>query len=150
MYSSITQLLVAIWTYAMLLQATFDQNQASQMHLDPHFLPCIWAASSVISSSLTHVSSYLMLASVVGVYSLPLLNRLRPKEHETPMTRVIGSCAILLILSSALPVLSRTLGNFYFLHFFFYVSKFGHFCDQFWNKAWQTMVYAEFYHGLRL
>ena len=55
--------------------------------------------------------SYLMLASVVGVFSLPLLNRLKPRKYETPMTHIIGVCALLLILSSALPVLSRTLGK---------------------------------------
>lgn len=52
-----------------------------------------------------------MASSVVGFYSLPLLRRLRPTRRDTPMTKVIGNCSILLILSSALPVLARALGT---------------------------------------
>lgn len=51
-----------------------------------------------------------MLTSVVGFYSLPLLNRLQPRYSDTPMTKVIGNCVVIVVLSSALPVLSRTLG----------------------------------------
>lgn len=53
---------------------------------------------------------YLWLASVVGFYSLPGFCRLQPKPRSANLTQVIGNCAILLILSSALPVISRTLG----------------------------------------
>ncbi|EDO49006.1 predicted protein [Nematostella vectensis] len=53
---------------------------------------------------------YLMLASLVGLYSVPWFVRLRPVPKDTPMTKVIANCIVLLILSSALPVLSRTLG----------------------------------------
>ncbi|KAK2145407.1 hypothetical protein LSH36_684g01000 [Paralvinella palmiformis] len=53
---------------------------------------------------------YLMLASVVGFYSLPFLQHLQPKCHDTPMPKVIGNCMVIVVLSSALPVLSRTLG----------------------------------------
>ncbi|CAN7939336.1 unnamed protein product, partial [Ixodes hexagonus] len=53
---------------------------------------------------------YLWLASVVGFYSLPGFCRLQPKPRSASLTQVIGNCAILLILSSALPVISRTLG----------------------------------------
>ncbi|XP_033098020.1 protein LMBR1L-like isoform X2 [Anneissia japonica] len=53
---------------------------------------------------------YLMLASVVGFYSVPWLHSLVPKHKETPMTKVIVNCIVLLILSSALPVVSRSLG----------------------------------------
>lgn len=53
---------------------------------------------------------YLWGASVVGLYTLPIFCRLRPKLKDTSMTQVIGNCAVLLILSSALPVLARTLG----------------------------------------
>ena len=52
-----------------------------------------------------------MLSSLVGFYSIPFLVRLTPKYHDTPMTKIIGNCVTLLILSSALPVLSRTLGK---------------------------------------
>lgn len=53
---------------------------------------------------------YLMIASLVGLYSVPWLARLRPLVRETTTTKVIANCIVLLILSSALPVLSRTLG----------------------------------------
>ncbi|XP_052212762.1 limb region 1 protein homolog [Dreissena polymorpha] len=53
---------------------------------------------------------YLMSASVVGFYSLPLFCRITPKYNNTSMISIILNCSVLLILSSALPVLSRTLG----------------------------------------
>ncbi|CAH1774245.1 unnamed protein product [Owenia fusiformis] len=53
---------------------------------------------------------YFMLASVVGFYSLPVFSRLRPLLHDTTITKIIGNCVVLLVLSSALPVLSRALG----------------------------------------
>lgn len=53
---------------------------------------------------------YLWLASIVGFYTLPLLSRLKPNLCDTSMTQIIGNSAVLLILSSALPVLARILG----------------------------------------
>ncbi|XP_077026904.1 protein LMBR1L isoform X1 [Tamandua tetradactyla] len=53
---------------------------------------------------------YLMVSSVVGFYSSPLFRGLRPRWHDTAMTQIIGNCICLLVLSSALPVFSRTLG----------------------------------------
>ncbi|XP_021574660.1 protein LMBR1L isoform X7 [Carlito syrichta] len=53
---------------------------------------------------------YLMVSSVVGFYSSPLFRSLRPRWHDTAMTQIIGNCVCLLVLSSALPVFSRTLG----------------------------------------
>lgn len=53
---------------------------------------------------------YLMIASLVGLYSVPYFARLRPVVRETATIKVIANCIVLLILSSALPVLSRTLG----------------------------------------
>ncbi|XP_044533202.1 protein LMBR1L isoform X1 [Gracilinanus agilis] len=53
---------------------------------------------------------YLMLSSVVGFYSSPLFRGLRPKRQDTAMTQIIGNCVCLLVLSSALPIFSRTLG----------------------------------------
>nr|XP_031363079.1 protein LMBR1L [Lonchura striata domestica] len=53
---------------------------------------------------------YLMLSSVVGFYSSPLFTRLLPERRDTPLTKIIGNCVSLLVLSSALPVFSRTLG----------------------------------------
>ncbi len=53
---------------------------------------------------------YFMLASIVGFYSLPFFRHLRPQRNDTPLTNIIGNCCVILILSSALPVLSRILG----------------------------------------
>lgn len=53
---------------------------------------------------------YLMISSVVGFYSLPLFTGLRPRTQDTTLTQIIGNCVSLLVLSSALPVFSRTLG----------------------------------------
>ncbi|EJW88100.1 hypothetical protein WUBG_00988 [Wuchereria bancrofti] len=53
---------------------------------------------------------YIMVAAMIGVYSVPLLRRIRPQLHKTSMTRVIANCTTVLVLSSALPVLARTLG----------------------------------------
>ncbi|XP_048874065.1 limb region 1 homolog-like protein [Brienomyrus brachyistius] len=53
---------------------------------------------------------YLMLSSVVGFYSSPLFTGLLPHAQDTTLTQIIGNCVSLLVLSSALPVFSRTLG----------------------------------------
>ncbi|XP_016886919.1 limb region 1 protein homolog [Cynoglossus semilaevis] len=53
---------------------------------------------------------YLMVSSVVGFYSLPVFEGLTPKKDDTTMTTIIGCCVSILVLSSALPVMSRTLG----------------------------------------
>ncbi|XP_057584538.1 protein LMBR1L-like isoform X2 [Hippopotamus amphibius kiboko] len=53
---------------------------------------------------------YLMVSSVVGFYSSPPFQGLRPRWRDTAMTQIIGNCVCFLVLSSALPVFSRTLG----------------------------------------
>ncbi|BFZ06446.1 hypothetical protein BsWGS_09485 [Bradybaena similaris] len=53
---------------------------------------------------------YLMVASVVGFYSLPYLRTLQPKRADTSMVKIISNCVVILLLSSALPILSKTLG----------------------------------------
>ncbi|XP_072349881.1 limb region 1 homolog-like protein isoform X3 [Scyliorhinus torazame] len=53
---------------------------------------------------------YLMVSSVVGFYSSPFFIKLAPRKQDTTMTKIIGNCVSLLVLSSALPVFSRTLG----------------------------------------
>ncbi|NXD17698.1 LMBRL protein, partial [Nothocercus nigrocapillus] len=53
---------------------------------------------------------YLMLCSIVGFYSSPLFTRLLPRRQDTPLPKIIGNCVSLLVLSSALPIFSRTLG----------------------------------------
>ncbi|XP_029313184.1 limb region 1 protein homolog isoform X1 [Cottoperca gobio] len=53
---------------------------------------------------------YLMVSSVVGFYSLRIFEGLTPRNDDTTMTTIIGCCVSILVLSSALPVMSRTLG----------------------------------------
>ncbi|XP_062335835.1 limb region 1 protein homolog [Osmerus eperlanus] len=53
---------------------------------------------------------YLMVSSVVGFYSLRVFQSLTPRKDDTTMTTIIGCCVSILVLSSALPVMSRTLG----------------------------------------
>ncbi|XP_042366152.1 limb region 1 protein homolog [Plectropomus leopardus] len=53
---------------------------------------------------------YLMVSSVVGFYSLRVFQGLTPRSDDTTMTTIIGCCVSILVLSSALPVMSRTLG----------------------------------------
>lgn len=54
--------------------------------------------------------SWFVASSLVGVYSVPLLRRLRPRRRKTSMTHVIFNCTLLLVLSSAVPVATNTLG----------------------------------------
>nr|BAE91671.1 unnamed protein product [Macaca fascicularis] len=51
-----------------------------------------------------------MVSSVVGFYSLRFFGNFTPKKDDTTMTKIIGNCVSILVLSSALPVMSRTLG----------------------------------------
>lgn len=53
---------------------------------------------------------YLLAASTVGLYTLPFLSGIRPTARNTPLTQLIVNCGLVLVLSSALPVLSRILG----------------------------------------
>ncbi|XP_078519386.1 limb region 1 protein homolog isoform X1 [Lissotriton helveticus] len=53
---------------------------------------------------------YLMVSSVVGFYSLSFFGCFTPRKDDTTMTKIIGNCVSILVLSSALPVMSRTLG----------------------------------------
>uniref|UniRef100_A0AAY5L137 Uncharacterized protein n=2 Tax=Esox lucius TaxID=8010 RepID=A0AAY5L137_ESOLU len=50
-----------------------------------------------------------MVSSVVGFYSLRVFEGLTPRKDDTTMTTIIGCCVSILVLSSALPVMSRTL-----------------------------------------
>jgi len=54
---------------------------------------------------------YLAATSAIGLYTLPGVKRVQPKLNSTPLTHLIANCALLLVLSSALPLLSRILGN---------------------------------------
>ncbi|GMR44230.1 hypothetical protein PMAYCL1PPCAC_14425, partial [Pristionchus mayeri] len=56
------------------------------------------------------IIAYIMATSVIGVYSMPFLRAIRPKRGGTTMTSVIINCSVVVVLTSALPVLASTLG----------------------------------------
>uniref|UniRef100_A0A3Q2CL94 Limb development membrane protein 1 n=1 Tax=Cyprinodon variegatus TaxID=28743 RepID=A0A3Q2CL94_CYPVA len=64
---------------------------------------CCWSLIDLLNS-------YLMVSSVVGFYSLRVFEGFTPRKDDTTMTTIIGCCVSILVLSSALPVMSRTLG----------------------------------------
>ena len=72
---------------------------------------------------------YLWCASLVGLYNLPGFCCLRPRKHHTSFNQIIGNCAMLCLLSSALPLIARTLGitNFDLLADFGRVEWLGNF-----------------------
>lgn len=53
---------------------------------------------------------YFAVASFVGLYTLPVLSKLRPLPGNTPFFKIMLNCMVLLILSSALPLFTRTVG----------------------------------------
>lgn len=72
-------------------------------------LPVVVGVAGAVLEVLVIV--YLLLASLVGVYSVPVLGRLVPRVGATPPPLLIANCALLLLVaSSSLPLLVRTLG----------------------------------------
>ncbi|XP_044761965.1 protein Lilipod [Coccinella septempunctata] len=53
---------------------------------------------------------YFVATSFIGLYTTPIMRRIRPTPKSTPFILIIGNCALVLILSSALPVLLKILG----------------------------------------
>ncbi|XKL59531.1 hypothetical protein PGB90_000547 [Kerria lacca] len=72
---------------------------------------------------------YLSITSTFGLYSIPCLLDIQPKVKQTPFLHVIVNCGLLLILSSALPLLSKILGftNFDLLGDFGQIEWLGNF-----------------------
>jgi len=56
------------------------------------------------------IIGYLLVTSIVGLYSIPTLTKLLPKKSDTSMTHLILNCGLFVILSSALPLLVKVLG----------------------------------------
>ena len=53
---------------------------------------------------------YFVLSSLIGFYSLPWFKKLLPKYKDTPLHIIIINCIFMLVVSSALPLVMRTLG----------------------------------------
>ncbi|CAN0363877.1 unnamed protein product [Lampetra planeri] len=105
--TGVSVLIVSIHILELLFDETAMPKGAQERGLGKASLSALGSVGAAIEVVLIF---YLMLSSVLGFYSLPTFMPLTPKSQDTPMTKIIGNCVSLLILSSALPVLSRTLG----------------------------------------
>ncbi|XP_050952574.1 limb region 1 homolog-like protein [Labeo rohita] len=93
------------------LELLFDESAMPRGMEDPHLgLASFSMFGSLGAAVQVVIILYLMVSSVVGFYSSPLFTGLLPRAQDTTLTQIIGNCVSLLILSSALPVFSRTLG----------------------------------------
>lgn len=72
---------------------------------------------------------YLGATSSVGLYTMPFMRIVKPQKRKTSLSQLIVNCALVLILSSALPLLSRILGitNFDLLGDFGAIEWLGNF-----------------------
>uniref|UniRef100_A0A4W5P924 Limb development membrane protein 1 n=1 Tax=Hucho hucho TaxID=62062 RepID=A0A4W5P924_9TELE len=88
------------------------QEEALQRRLNGRLLvrPLLLVALNILYLLVDETAIYLMVSSVVGFYSLRVFEGLTPRKDDTTMTTIIGCCVSILVLSSALPVMSRTLG----------------------------------------
>ncbi|OQV25047.1 Limb region 1 protein-like protein [Hypsibius exemplaris] len=70
------------------------------------------------------IIGYTVVAFLVGFYNFPWMSRLMPKAHDTSLTKIVANCAVILLLSSALPLFVRVIGitNFDLLGNFVHIS----------------------------
>lgn len=54
---------------------------------------------------------YLFVTSLVGLYTIPVIKKIRPMPKSTTLTHLILNCCIYVILSTALPLLAKILGT---------------------------------------
>ncbi|KAM7404719.1 hypothetical protein PAMP_012041 [Pampus punctatissimus] len=93
------------------LELLLDETAMPRGMEDPHLGMASFSMFGSLGSAVQVVLIlYLMVSSVVGFYSSPLFTGLLPRAQDTNLTQIIANCVSLLILSSALPVFSRTLG----------------------------------------
>lgn len=88
---------------------------------------------------------YLAATSAIGLYALPGVKNVKPQLSTTPLTHLIANCVLLLVLSSALPLLSRILGmtNFDLLGDFGQIEWLGNFrLVLFYNIIFATAAIA--------
>ncbi|XP_015233437.1 limb region 1 homolog-like protein [Cyprinodon tularosa] len=93
------------------LELLLDETAMPRGMEDPHLGMASFSMFGSLGAAVQVVLIlYLMVSSVVGFYSSPLFCGLLPRVKDTNLTQIIANCVSLLILSSALPVFSRTLG----------------------------------------
>ncbi|XP_057187275.1 limb region 1 protein homolog [Triplophysa rosa] len=105
--TAISVLLVALNIVYLLVDETALPKGSSERDIGNASLSTFGVAQAVVEIILMF---YLMVSSVVGFYSLRIFQDLTPRKDDTTMTTIIGCCVSILVLSSALPVMSRTLG----------------------------------------
>ncbi|XP_043546645.1 limb region 1 protein homolog isoform X4 [Chiloscyllium punctatum] len=105
--TTISVLLVAFNILALLVDETAMPKGSQELGLGKASLSAFGFVGAAIEIILIF---YLMVSSVVGFYSLRFFAALTPTKDDTTMTKIIGNCVSILVLSSALPVMSRTLG----------------------------------------
>uniref|UniRef100_A0AAX7TJ16 Limb development membrane protein 1 n=1 Tax=Astatotilapia calliptera TaxID=8154 RepID=A0AAX7TJ16_ASTCA len=105
--TTISVLLVALNILYLLVDETAMPKGSTDRAIGNTSLSTFGVAQAVLEIVLIF---YLMVSSVVGFYSLRVFEGLTPRKDDTTMTTIIGCCVSILVLSSALPVMSRTLG----------------------------------------
>uniref|UniRef100_A0A4W6FGA4 Limb development membrane protein 1 n=1 Tax=Lates calcarifer TaxID=8187 RepID=A0A4W6FGA4_LATCA len=105
--TTISVLMVALNILYLLVDETAMPKGSTDRAIGNTSLSTFGVAQAVLEIILMF---YLMVSSVVGFYSLRVFEGLTPRKDDTTMTTIIGCCVSILVLSSALPVMSRTLG----------------------------------------
>ncbi|XP_051960765.1 limb region 1 protein homolog isoform X2 [Xyrauchen texanus] len=105
--TAISVLLVALNIVYLLVDETALPKGSTERNIGNASLSTYGVAQAFVEIILM---IYLMVSSVVGFYSLRIFQELTPRKDDTTMTTIIGCCVSILVLSSALPVMSRTLG----------------------------------------
>uniref|UniRef100_A0A7N9ANC6 Limb development membrane protein 1 n=1 Tax=Mastacembelus armatus TaxID=205130 RepID=A0A7N9ANC6_9TELE len=105
--TTISVLMVALNILYLLVDETAMPKGSTDRGIGNTSLSTFGVAQAVLEIILMF---YLMVSSVVGFYSLRVFKGLTPRKDDTTMTTIIGCCVSILVLSSALPVMSRTLG----------------------------------------
>ncbi|XP_020791343.1 limb region 1 protein homolog [Boleophthalmus pectinirostris] len=105
--TTISVLMVALNILYLLVDETAMPKGSTDRGIGNTSLSTFGVAQAVLEIILMF---YLMVSSVVGFYSLRVFQGLTPRKDDTTMTTIIGCCVSILVLSSALPVMSRTLG----------------------------------------
>ncbi|XP_028288669.1 limb region 1 protein homolog isoform X2 [Parambassis ranga] len=105
--TTISVLMVALNILYLLVDETAMPKGSTDRGIGNTSLSTFGVAQAVLEIILMF---YLMASSVVGFYSLRVFEGLTPRKDDTTMTTIIGCCVSILVLSSALPVMSRTLG----------------------------------------
>uniref|UniRef100_A0A3Q3FXT5 Limb development membrane protein 1 n=1 Tax=Kryptolebias marmoratus TaxID=37003 RepID=A0A3Q3FXT5_KRYMA len=105
--TTISVIMVALNILYLLVDETAMPKGSTERGIGNTSLSTFGVAQAVLEIILMF---YLMVSSVVGFYSLRVFEGLTPRKDDTTMTTIIGCCVSILVLSSALPVMSRTLG----------------------------------------